>query len=374
MRLCKLPHTHLQDKPPANNLELQLNCGEIKLENFNMASGLKDFIKNLPKAELHIHLEGALEPELMFKFAERNRIRLKWESPDELRKKLEFKSLSDFLEVYFKACEVIRTQEDFFELATFYLRKAISQNVRHAEIFLGPQSFMDKGVSLNDIFDGVFAAQESLKDKISSYILPSVLRTRPPEEAFKLLEEMRPWLSKIRGVGMGGAEKGHPTQGFSKYFRRCKELGLKTTVHAGEETSAECIQEAIQNIRPDRIDHGLKAFESRELMSYLSEVRIPITLCPISNIKLKNVQSAENLPIREFMKAGILLTINSDDPAYFSAYANENYELCARTFELDKPKLCELAKNSFEASFLPRERKDEFIREVDEYFLKMKCR
>lgn len=334
-----------------------------------MRGEISDFICGLPKAELHVHLEGTLEPELVFRLSERNKIALEWDSPDDLRKCFAFKDLLGFLEVYFKACKVIRTSEDFFELTRAYLNRAIEQNIRHAEVFLGPQSFMARGIRLEEIMDGTIAAIKSQRGKISAYLLPSILRTRTPAEALRLLAQMEPWLGDIRGVGMGGAELGHPAAAFSEYFKRCKKLGLKTTVHAGEETSAECVRETIESVNPDRIDHGLKAAESRELMEELAAKKVPLTLCPLSNIRLRNVKCAKDLPVADFMEAGIMLTINSDDPAYFSGNLNENYELCAETFKLGKEQLCDLAKNSFAASFLPEEKKGDFIGEIDPYLL-----
>ena len=337
-----------------------------------MERDISNFICGLPKAELHVHLEGTLEPEFIFKLSERNKIALNWDSPDDLRKAYEFKDLSSFLDVYFKACEVIRTQEDFYDLTIAYLNRAIKQNIKHVELFLGPQSFMDRGIRIEEIICGTITAIKSLRNDISAYLLPSILRTRPAEDALQMLKQITPWIEDIRGVGMGGSELGYPSAPFTEYFKQCKKLGLRTTVHAGEETSAEYVKEVLKNVNPDRIAHGLKAAESRELMKELSTKRIPLTLCPLSNLKLKNIKCAEELPVRDFLKEGILLTINSDDPAYFLGYLNENYELCAETFKLGKYELCDLAKNSFTASFLPNEEKKKFISEIDSYFLGFK--
>lgn len=332
-----------------------------------MSDEISNFIQKLPKAELHVHIEGTLEPECLFKLAERNKVSLRWDSPEELRKSYNFRNLSDFLELYFKACETMQSEEDFFDATSEYLKRAAEQNILHTEMFLGVQNFIAMGVAPEEIFRGTLAAIDS--SGVSAYLIPSVLRTRPPSEALQMLNKIEPWLSRIRGVGMGGAELNHPTAPFAEYFARCKKLGLKTSVHAGEETSYEYVKEAIEYINPDRIDHGLKAAESRELVEELAKKRIPLTLCPLSNIKLKNVKCAEELPILDFMKAGIVLTINSDDPAYFMGYLNENYELCAETFKLEKEQLCKLAKNSFRASFLPEGEKEKFMAEIDAYRL-----
>ncbi len=324
-------------------------------------------IRHLPKAELHVHLEGTLEPEMIFLLAGRNRIPLKWKTPDELRNACRFRDLSGFLEIYFKGCEVMTTEEDFHDVTKAYLERAAVENVRHAEVFLGPQSFLARGVRLQEILEGILSAVDEMKDRISCYYLPSVLRTGTEAEAVELVKRLAPWYDRIAGFGMGGAEKGNPPSRFAGYYSACRERGFHTTVHAGEEGPASYVKEALEILHTDRIDHGNAADGDACLLKKLAETQVPLTLCPVSNLRLNVVKEMKRHPLKKFLDAGLCVTVNSDDPAYFQAYLNENWRICADTFHLNRGELLQLAKNSFKASFLPETEKRRRIAEVESF-------
>lgn len=333
----------------------------------NCRSQYETFIRKLPKTELHVHLEGTLEPEMLFRLANRNRIALKWKSPEELRNAYCFQDLPGFLEVYFKGCEVMKTAQDFHDVTRAYLERAEEDGVVHAEVFLGPQTFLAQGVPLEAIMDGMFGAIDEMRDRISCFYLGSVIRTRPESEALELLELLAPWHDRIAGFGMGGAERGNPPSRFAGYYRECRRLGFKTTVHAGEEGPAEYVREAVEVLRPDRIDHGKTAESDPELMKLLAEREIPLTLCPVSNLKLNVIRDMAEHPLKKLLDAGIRVTVNSDDPAYFQAYVNENWLACAEALRLSRADLRELARNSFLASFLPESEKRSWLAQIEAF-------
>ena len=318
----------------------------------------------LPKTDLHVHLEGTLEPEMFFRLAERNRVVLPWETPEKLHEACSFRDLSGFLAIYFKACQVLRTEEDFYDLTRAYLERAAADGVVHTEIFLGPQTFLAQAVSLDEIMNGIFRAMDEMRDRISSLYLGSVIRTRPESEALALLKQLQPWYDRIAGFGMGGAEKGNPPSRFVEYFRECKRLGFRTTVHAGEEDPAEYVREALNILHIDRIDHGYTAINDPELMRELAEHQVPLTLCPISNLRLNVMRDPRDCPLRRFLEAGIMVTINSDDPAYFLAYETDNWRLCMDALELSRAELMQLAKNGICASFMPETEKRNWLAKI----------
>ena len=329
-----------------------------------MSVELQNFIQSLPKTELHVHLEGTLEPEMIFRLAKRNQLALQWESPEELRNAYHFNDLSGFLEVYFKGCEVMKTAEDFYEVTRAYLQWARADGIVHAEVFLGPQPFLDRGVPLEAIMEGIFGAIDEMQEQISCYYLASVIRTRQEREALRLLERLSPWYEHITGFGMGGSEKGYPPSRFAEYFRECRRLGFKTMVHAGEEGPPDYIWEALKILQPDRIDHGRTAEDDPKLMELLAKRQIPLTMCPVSNLKLNGVKTLMDHPLKKMLDAGLCVTINSDDPAYFLAYVNDNYLSCAKALNLTRSDLCKLARNSILASFLPTEEKQKWLKKV----------
>ena len=331
-------------------------------------SALQEIIRKLPKAELHVHLEGTIEPEMLFRLAKRNRIAVPWDSPESLRNAYRFQNLSGFLDIYFKGCEVMRTAADFHDVTKAYLERAVADNVRHAEVFLGPQSFLAKGIPLNDILSGIFAAIEEMKDRISCYYLPSVLRTRTEREALNLLDRLAPWHDRIAGFGMGGAERDNPPSGFSAYFSACKKAGFKTTVHAGEEGPASYVREALDILHVDRIDHGNSAQTEPDLIDRLARSQTPLTMCPVSNLKLNVISDPAEHPLKRMLDAGVCVTVNSDDPGYFQAYVAENWRVCAGALHLSVGDIRKLAENSFQASFLPQAEKRKMMAEVAALF------
>ena len=327
----------------------------------------------LPKTDLHVHLEGTMEPEMFFRFAARNRLDLPWKSPEELRAACHFRDLGGFLKIYFKACEVLRTGRDFYELTRAYLERAAEDGVVHTEMFLGPQTFLDAGVPLEAMMEGVFSAMEEMKERISSLFLGSVIRSRPEEEALALLDRLTPWYDRITGFGMGGAERGNPPGRFARYFSAVRERGFRTTVHAGEEGPPEYVREAVELLHVDRIDHGNAAAEDPELLRLLADRKIPLTLCPVSNLRLHVVPSLQDHPLKRMLRAGVRVTINSDDPAYFLAGASGNWRAVAEALHLSPEEGWLLAENGIAASFLPEERKTDLFRRLAEFRKMSSC-
>ncbi len=318
----------------------------------------------LPLTDLHVHLEGTLEPEMFFRLAKRNQVALPWNSPEALRRACSFRDLSGFLAIYFKTCEVLRTETDFYDLTHAYLERAAEGGVVHTEVFLGPQTFLAQGVPFKAIMDGIFRAVDEMRNRISCLYLGSVIRTRPESEALALLRNLEPWYDRIAGFGMGGAERGNPPSRFAAYFRECRKLGFKTTVHAGEEGPAEYVREALELLHVDRIDHGNAAVNDPALMRDLAECGVPLTMCPVSNLRLNVIRDIREHPLKLFLDAGIMATVNSDDPAYFRAYASDNRRICAESLELTDVDLAKLAENGIRASFLPENRKQNLLKEL----------
>jgi adenosine deaminase len=334
-----------------------------------MTSRIEQFVQTVPKAELHMHLEGSLEPEMLFTLAERNRIDLRWSSQQALRAAYEFLNLEDFLALYFEGCRVLVTERDFYDVTAAYLAKASEQGVRRAELFLGPQSFTQRGVPLEAILHGILGAIEDAQNNLSmsaGYIL-SVHRHRPLEEAMDLLDAVAPWSEHIAGVGMGGPEVGYPPGRFKPYFEKAKALGYRTTVHAGEEGPPSYIQEALDTLPVERIDHGVTAFQDEALMDRLAASRIPLTVCPLSNLRLNVVPSLQAHPLRKMLDRGLNVSVHSDDPPYFGGYVNENLLACCAALDLSVQDIAALARNSFLGSFAPPQEIQKNIEAVDHH-------
>ena len=331
---------------------------------------MKEFIKNLPKAELHLHIEGTLEPEMMFELAQRNEIDLPYESVSEVKEAYNFDNLQSFLDIYYKGSQVLQKEQDFYDLTWAYLEKAAKQNVRHAEIFFDPQSHTDRGIAFETAYQGIDRALQDGKTKlgISSQLILSFLRHLSEEEAFATLEQALPYKDNIPAVGLDSAEKGNPPSKFKAVFDRAQAEGFLTVAHAGEEGPPEYIWEAINLLNVSRIDHGVRSMEDPELLDYLVEKQIPLTVCPLSNVELKVFDSMAKHNLKQLLNLGICATVNSDDPSYFGGYIAENYEAAQSALDLNKQELYQLAKNSFQASFLPPESKHQLIAELDDYF------
>jgi adenosine deaminase len=310
-------------------------------------------VKDLPKAELHVHLEGCLEADLLFELARRNEIVLPWPSVDALRAAYRFDGLPAFLALYFQGCEVLRREQDFYDLTRGYLARAYADGVVHAEMFLGPQSFLDRGVPMADILGGAFRAMDDAQsqDGISSGLLVSAHRHRDEADAFALLEAVMPWAGQIAGFGLGGAELGNPPSKFRRYFDELHRLDFRTCAHAGEEGPAGYVREALDLLAVDRIDHGVRAMEDPALVADLAERQTPLTVCPISNVLLRVVEELEQHPLPAMLGAGLNVSLNSDDPAYFGAYLSDTFSRTAAALNLDEATMKTLAANSLRAAF-----------------------
>jgi adenosine deaminase len=325
------------------------------------------FVAGLPKAELHMHIEGSIEPALFLQLARRNGVAIRWQTEDELREAYRFTDLQDFLNLYYDGCRVLVQPEDFHDVTRDYLRRAHADRVLHAEMFLGVQGHTSRGVPLATVMEGVFGAMDAAQaeDGISSGLIVVVQRHRSEDEALALLEELHPWYDRLLGFGLGGAEVGNPPSKFAEFFRRCRERGFKVVAHAGEEGPAAYVREAVELLQVQRLDHGNACLDDPALVAQLVRLRIPLTVCPLSNLKLRLVPSMAAHPLRRLMDAGLCVTVNSDDPSYFGGYVNDNYLACQEALGLERDDLASLALNSFEAAFITPEQRSAAVRAVD---------
>jgi len=331
---------------------------------------LKAFINGIPKAELHLHIEGTFEPELMFEIAKRNNIQLKYDSVEELKKAYDFSNLQDFLDIYYEGANVLIKEQDFYDLTWAYLSKVHAQNVKHIEIFFDPQTHTDRGIAFKTVIEGIHRALEDGENKlgISYKLIMSFLRHLDEASAFKTLEQGLEYKEWIAGVGLDSSELGNPPSKFERVFAKAKEEGFLLMAHAGEEGPSEYVWEALDLLHVDRIDHGNRSLDDDKLVQELVSKNMALTVCPLSNLKLKVVKEIENHPIKTMLEKGLLVTVNSDDPAYFGGYMNENYQAMADALNLTKEDITKLVKNSFEASFLDNNTKAQIIGEVEDYF------
>lgn len=323
----------------------------------------------VPKAELHIHIEGTLEPELAFHLADRNGITLPHTDIQALRDAYSFTDLQSFLNLYYELMDVLRTEADFHDLAEAYLTRAAAQGVRHAEIFFDPQAHTGRGVPLETVIGGLASALDTSLERhnISTSLILCFLRDRPAAEAMDTLTAARPHLDRISAVGLDSAEIGNPPEKFTEVFAAAAELGLRRVAHAGEEGPASYIWQALNLLGAERIDHGIRCLEDPALVSHLAAEQIPLTVCPFSNVRLRAVNALADHPLPALMQAGLLVTVNSDDPSYFGGYVHDNYLGLQEHLGLDTEQLRALARNSFTASFLPAERRQALLAEVDAY-------
>lgn len=329
---------------------------------------LSTFISKLPKAELHIHIEGSLEPELMFALAQRNNVRLAYDSVEALRRAYDFTNLQDFLDLYYQGMSVLRTEQDFFDLAMAYFRKAAEQNVRYVEFFFDPQGHTSRGVSFDTVVGGLARAQAVAEDQLGlkSRMIMCFLRHLEEAEAQRTLDQALPHRDKIVGVGLDSSEQGHPPSKFKNVFRRAREAGFKLVAHAGEEGPPQYVWEALDVLGVDRIDHGNRALEDGELVKRLARDRIALTVCPLSNLRLCVVKDMKAHPLRRMLEAGLFVTVNSDDPAYFGGYMNENYAAVGAALDLSRSDLEAVARNSFAAAFMAEAEKRAALIAFDE--------
>ena len=333
---------------------------------------LNAFIAGLPKAELHLHIEGSLEPEQMFEFARRNRVALPFASVEEIKAAYDFSNLQDFLGIYYAGADVLRTEDDFREMALAYFRRAAEDSVRHAEIFFDPQTHTDRGIPFQVVADGLLAGMDQAERElgVTSKLILCFLRHLDEDAAFATLKAAEPWLDRIEGVGLDSSEVGHPPSKFERVFNAAGSLGLKRVAHAGEEGPPEYVWEALDLLKIDRMDHGNRSLEDPALIRRLAAEGMTLTVCPLSNHKLCVIDDLTKHPVPEMLKQGLHVTLNSDDPAYFGGYVNRNYEAMAEHAGVTREQLVQIAKNSFEGSFLPNEDKARHIAEVDAYAAK----
>ena len=330
---------------------------------------MEKFICNLPKAELHLHIEGTLEPELMFKLAERNQIQLPFESVAAVKKAYNFQNLQSFLDIYYQGTQVLQQEQDFYDLTWAYLEKAASQNVRHAEIFFDPQSHTERGIPFKIVHGGIYRALEDARSEfgLSSQLILCFLRHLSCEQAMATLSEALPYKDTIVAVGLDSSEQDNPPVKFQEVFERARAENFLTVAHAGEEGPPEYIWQALKLLEVSRIDHGVRSVEDAELVDYLIERQIPLTVCPLSNVKLKVFDSMEQHNLKKLLNLGLCVTINSDDPAYFGGYIAENYQAAAEALNLSQEEIYQLAKNSFRASFLTPEAQDALMGELNSF-------
>jgi len=328
-----------------------------------------DFIKGLPKAELHLHIEGSLEPELMFELGKRNGIELPFKSVDEVRAAYAFSNLQDFLDIYYQGAGVLITQADFHDLAMAYFRRVAADGCRHVELFFDPQTHTDRGVAFATVIEGLLAGMaEAERDLgVTSSLILCFLRHLDEDAAFATLKDAEPYLDRIAGVGLDSSEVGHPPSKFARVFAAAKAKGLKVVAHAGEEGPPEYVWEALDLLHVDRIDHGNRALEDARLVKRLVDEGMTLTVCPLSNLKLCVVDDLKAHPLKKMLGLGLKATLNSDDPAYFGGYLGENWTQTAQALGLSRAELVTLAKNSFTGSFLPREAVEKRLVEIDAY-------
>ncbi len=330
---------------------------------------LDGFIDGLPKAELHLHIEGTLEPELMFALAERNGVALPYDTIEALRAAYSFNGLEDFLELYYQGMAVLVTERDFYDLTRAYLETAHAETVRHAEIFFDPQAHTARGVALATVIGGIGRALDDAERAfgMTSRLILCFLRHLSAAEAEAALEAALPYADRIAGVGLDSSERGNPPGKFSAVFARARAAGFRAVAHAGEEGPAAYVREALEALLVERIDHGNRALDDAALVQRLAEARVPLTVCPLSNLRLAVVANMAAHPLRRMIEKGLLVTVNSDDPAYFGGYVNANYRAVADALGLSRDELVELAHNSFAASFLDDDAKAARHAEVDAY-------
>lgn len=334
-----------------------------------MTDEMKKFIEEIPKAELHLHIEGSFEPELMFDIAARNGVKIKYATVEELKKAYDFNNLQEFLDIYYAGAGALQTKKDFYDLTWAYLEKAHKQNVIHTEIMFDPQTHTDCGIPFAYVIEGIHDALEDAKSKygMTYNLILSFLRHLSEEAAFKTLEEATPYKSWIKCVGLDSSEVGNPPSKFKNVYAKAREEGFMLTAHAGEEGPAEYVWEALDILGVDRIDHGNHSLDDDKLVERLANEKMTLTVCPLSNLKLKVVEDLHNHPLKTMLDKGLRATVNSDDPAYFGGYVNDNFLAVADALDLTKEDITTLAQNSIEASFIDDDLKKKYLNEIESF-------
>jgi adenosine deaminase len=337
------------------------------MENIDEDEKLKSFCLNIPKAELHVHIEGTLEPELIFNLSQKNGISIPYKSIEEIKQKYNFANLQEFLDMYYMACSVLITEDDFSELIYQYLKKATSQGVKYAEIFYDPQNHTGRGIEFEIVLFGLRKGMErGLKDfNIESNLIMCILRDLTEEEGIEVLNLVRKYKEMILGIGLDSAEIGHPPGKFKNLYKMAKEYGFHLCAHAGEE-GGDWVEECLDELKVERVDHGFRVVNNKELMKRIAKERIPLTLCPLS-IKVLHFYDLSKFPVKEYLEEGILVTINSDDPAYFGGYIGDNYYEIAKALKFTKEQIVNLALNSFNAAFLSKIHKEKYLQGIEDF-------
>jgi adenosine deaminase len=326
---------------------------------------MEGFIRGIPKAELHLHIEGSLEPEMVFALARKHRVDLKYPSVDALRRAYAFDDLQSFLDIYYAGADVLRDEEDFHAMTKAYLDRARADGVVHAEIFFDPQTHTARGIPIEVVFKGIDRALS--ESGMSSRLILCFLRHLSEEEAFKTLKEAMPYRESFHGVGLDSSEKGHPPSKFARVYAAARKEGLIPVAHAGEEGPPAYIYEALDLLKVARIDHGVRCEEDPALVRRLAKQGTPLTVCPLSNVRLRVFERMEDHNLKRLMDAGLRVTINSDDPAYFGGYVGENYLACQKALKLGVEDIRKLAANSISASFLSQKEKDGWLQKISTY-------
>jgi adenosine deaminase len=334
-----------------------------------MSSDIRRFIRKIPKAELHIHLEGSLEPELMFTIAERNGVELPFHSVAEVRRAYRFSNLQSFLDIYYEGMSVLLHERDFHDMTAAYLARAHADTVRHTELLFDPQAHTARGVSLETVIGGIQSAREEMKNRtgMSTRLIPCFLRHLNADAAMATLEQILRFRELITGVGLDSSEVGNPPEKFTAVFDRARAEGLRVVAHAGEEGPPEYIRQALDLLGSERIDHGVRCIKDPELVERLKNEQIPLTVCPLSNVRLRVFDTMADHDLKQLLDRGLRVTLNSDDPAYFGGYITENYLAAQEALNLDRDDIITLARNSFLAAFLALEEKTGYLEELDRF-------
>jgi len=335
---------------------------------------MEEFINGIPKAELHLHIEGTFEPQLMFDIAKRNDISIPFASVQEIQKAYAFDCLQDFLDIYYQGAQVLIHKQDFYDLTFSYLKKCAEQNVLHTEIMFDPQTHTERGVAFETVIDGIYSACSDAQKEfgISSFLIMSYLRHLSEDEAFKTLKQSIPFKNHIKAIGLDSSEKGNPPSKFEKVFKASVEQGYIALAHAGEEGDADYVWEALDLLKIKRIDHGNNSLQDAKLVAEIIKRDMALTVCPLSNKALQVVPDLNDHPLKKMMDMGLKVTVNSDDPAYFGGQVNQNYIEIQKALKLSKKDIYELAKNSFTYSLLDKNKKNAYLTKLDAYYTKHK--
>ncbi len=330
---------------------------------------METFIHGIPKAELHIHIEGSLEPELMFELAQKNRISLPYKSVADIRSAYNFSDLQSFLDIYYQGSQVLMDEDDFYQLTRNYLQRAAEQKVRHTEIFFDPQTHTARGIKFETVVQGIHRAlmDAKLHLDLSASLIMCFLRDLSVAEAMETLEQALPFKDRITAVGLDSSELGYPPEKFAPVFERARKSGFKAVAHAGEEGPPAYIWQALKVLKVERIDHGVRCLEDPSLVKYLAQKQIPLTVCPLSNVKLKVFENIKQHNLRRLLDSGLCVTVNSDDPAYFGGYIDDNFIALSKAHDLNYRDIYRLCRNAFKASFLNRTEKQMYLKELDEF-------